>query len=78
MVLHKSTVFYLPKLGQIVLIFPEALQHHCNKVMRCIFVAIYLATALLYYNDAPSPIFHRVRKCSKNYNKTLRRGNAFD
>jgi hypothetical protein len=46
--------------------------------MRYIFASIYLAIALLYYNDAPSPIFHRVRKGSKNYNKTLRRGNAFD
>jgi hypothetical protein len=36
--------------------------------MRYIFASIYLTIASFYYNDAPSPIFHRVRKGSKKIN----------
>lgn len=54
MIFHKITVFYLIKLGQIVLIFPKALQHHCNKLMRYILTVLYLANASFYYNDAPT------------------------
>jgi hypothetical protein len=41
--------------------------------MRYILKALYLAIALLYYNDAPNPIFHRVRKCSKKTNQKAER-----
>ena len=55
---YKSNAQNLKRLGQSVLKFEggirEATTHHCNKVMRCIFSSIYLAIALLYYNDAPT------------------------
>ncbi len=54
--IHKL-IYFLPSFKNVLCFcngYAEALQHHCNKLMRSILIVSYLAIASFYYNDAPT------------------------